>query len=553
MLVQERREPVKKASIILVVLSLSSVIAAGQVAPDATQGDLQYFRYLLMTLSNPDFDPEAVKSFSNQLVYHFGLNQQEQAVISSAASSLRPLLLSARALERGGDLAGVMAAKAQLDQDIQMLANQILGGVRPETAQRLRIPARIAAAAAPSTLSSCSPVALISTLADFQQCLISGWNVAHTINYGTTCQLAAGTYSVNTTLQIQRSNICVQGSSASSTTLRRGTTSLASIMSAISGTSGVIIQNLTFDGNRFGFGGPGSSFACQPHNIPVYDLNLQNLGSGYATVQYCNFVNAPGDAVILSGQLTAGASTSIGYSNFGLNGSGSATRSTAVRLGGNTSRAFYNTIDYAGTAAINVTGTNCYVWGNTMEWGRYEDGDSGGILYLQQDSSNTIVGSNVIDGHNYVSLPSPNGCTETANITFCGVEGQGSNLAFYNNEIRNNKGGGMGFGYLPTNGIYISGNNPWYPSDPPKYVESNTYTGIKFWAIVPIQGTITLDHVRVINTAPIYDGYGVVACGVTINFTNNACMYSNYSGNVSLQQGASATYSPQPFSFSSCP
>lgn len=111
----------------------------------------------------------------------------------------------------------------------------------------------------------------------------------------------------------------------------------------------------------------------------------------------------------------------------------------------------------------------------------------------------------------------------------------------------------MGFGFDTTNGIYISGNNPWDPSDPPKYVESNTYRGIEFWNIVPIQGTITLDHVRVINTAPISDGYGIEAYGVTINFTNNACMYGNYSGNVSLQQGAQATYSPQPFSFSSCP
>lgn len=284
------------------------------------------------------------------------------------------------------------------------------------------------------------PVALISTLTDFQQCLTDGWNVAHTINYGTTCQLAArpsSPYPVNTMLTIRRSNICVQGSGASSTTLQRGSPSLASMMNAISGVSGVIIQNLTFDGNRFGFSG---SIACKPHNVAVYDLNLQSLGNGYATVQYCNFINAPGDAVILAGQPSSGASTSIGYSNFGLNGSGSATRSTAIRLGGNLSRAFYNTIDYAGTAAINVTGTNCYVWGNTMEWGRYEDGDSGGILYLQKNSSNTTVGSNVIDGHNYVSLPSPNGCSETAGITFSGTEATGSNQAFYNNEIRNNKG-----------------------------------------------------------------------------------------------------------------
>lgn len=141
----------RKTSIFLVVLSLSSMMAAGQVAPGATQGDLQYFRYLLMTLSNPDYDPESVSSYQDQLAYHFGLDQREQAVISSAAQTFRPLLLAARALERGGDVAGALAARAQLDQDIQMLANQILSGVRPETAQRLRAPARIAAAVAPST------------------------------------------------------------------------------------------------------------------------------------------------------------------------------------------------------------------------------------------------------------------------------------------------------------------------------------------------------------------------------------------------------------------
>ena len=137
----------------------------------------------------------------------------------------------------------------------------------------------------------------------FQICITTGAP-------GTTCVLQPGTYAIDGSsafpaANITAPNIYVQGvqNGGSYPTLQR-TGNVASLMTIASGVSATI-QYLNFDGNRYGV--PG--FQCLPANASYYDLNLS--GAGTVTVQYVNFMNAPGAAAYVDG-----AGSVIQYSTF---------------------------------------------------------------------------------------------------------------------------------------------------------------------------------------------------------------------------------------------
>ncbi len=342
----------------------------------------------------------------------------------------------------------------------------------------------------PASVTATFTNTLTSTnLTDFQSCIGPAGSVAN-------CVLAQGRYPVNTTLHIQRSGIALMGGGGpGDTTLYRDNANLVQIMVADANVSGVSIENLTFDGNRYG---RGLGLRCLMGNTGFYDLDLR--AGGTFTVQWMDFINAPGWALYFQGY-----GSSVSVSNFGQGGYGyapdgslrsetgkeSATRSTAVWIEGSYNGAWYNAISYAGTAAINLHGSHQYAYGNLLYQNRYEisDGSGGGQLFLDPESSAATVTGNVIDGNGWPQYtqgqPPPSlgtTCDLPSDPQFnAGVEAYGYDHAFFNNEIENNTGSGMQFaGSEPTGRITISSENPSDPSDTPRYIEMNKSGGIVF-------------------------------------------------------------------------
>jgi hypothetical protein len=116
---------------------------------------MQYLRFMLLNVASLDHSADAIQAFEDSLVKQFGLNAQESLAIHSAGQTLRPFLAqlrqSASAIVTGrtvlspADSAALASVNAQREQKIAELANQILNSVRPETADRLRVPGRILA------------------------------------------------------------------------------------------------------------------------------------------------------------------------------------------------------------------------------------------------------------------------------------------------------------------------------------------------------------------------------------------------------------------------
>jgi hypothetical protein len=207
------------------------------------------------------------------------------------------------------------------------------------------------------------------------------------------------------------------GGGPGDTTLVRdaGGTSVGAIMIASSpNITNVTISNLTFDGNRYG---PGLGLNCLLGNNTNTDLDLDFGGppQGTYTVQWVDFINAPGDALHLGGASNVILSNFGQGGGIGANGSyhptepgiQSATRSTAVWIEGTGNGAWYNAISYAGTAAITLNGSTEYAYGNWLIQNRYEMSDTlngvlqqGGQLVLSPTSTNASVAGNVINGSN---------------------------------------------------------------------------------------------------------------------------------------------------------
>ncbi|MCL5745464.1 MAG: hypothetical protein M1541_16330 [Acidobacteria bacterium] len=275
------------------------------------------------------------------------------------------------------------------------------------------------------------------------------------------------------------------------------------------------------------------SIRCLPGNTEFYDLDLRSGGT--VTVQWIDFINAPGWALIFNGY-----GSSVSVSNFGQGGYGyapdgslrietgpeSATRSTAIWIEGSYNGAWYNAISYAGTAAINLLGSHQYAYGNLLYNNRYEisDGSGGGQLYLDAGSSAATVAGNVIDGNLWPDYsngtPSLNtGCQLTSVVQFnAGVEAYGWDHDFFNNEIEKHTGAGMQFaGSELTGRITISSENPFDSSDTPRYIEMNKAGGIVFlgpywtpdWPVAA-QG-VALYKINVRNNA----GFDVVLDGLS--------------------------------------
>ena len=136
-------------------------IGAQQTQSFPTPSELQYFRFILINLASPEHSAETNRLFENGLVKQLGLNDQEKALIHSASQGLTSTMVSLRksAAEVSAgkttlspaDSSKLATLNGQLDQAVLQLGTQILNGVRPLTADRLRFQGRHAAASVRAT------------------------------------------------------------------------------------------------------------------------------------------------------------------------------------------------------------------------------------------------------------------------------------------------------------------------------------------------------------------------------------------------------------------
>lgn len=586
------------------VCALAVCSAAGRphVEP-ATPEELQYFRYLLMTIGSPDYSRDAIDKTEGALAYQFGADAREAGVIHAAGARLRTILTEMRG-------AGAAAAMAELDarreQAIAELTGQILESIRPETAARMRMPGRITARALaptranPAAIPSGTPIA---DLTDFQSCLASGWNQTHTVNYGDICQLGAGVFQVPCSagtagcgaesiagpLKAARSGtrnspVWILGTATGGTgdtVLRRSSKALKNIMTVGAGINYVDIDNLTFDGNRYGGcesiaacgAGGGLGLNCLLATTDDFHADLNAGNGGVVTIQNVNFINAPWIALILAGPGSTLSYANLGFGSASETAAQTATRATGVFLMGAGSGVYYSNIYYAGGAAINLyRGSNQTVYGNTINQDQYELSyagcqygacpPGGGQLFIDPATTNATVAANVIDGNGWQTPADPapiNGCRVAGKQSSLGVEAYGNGHRFFNNAILRNMSSGMALGGSnPTNDITISGINPWDANDTPRYIEQNGWGGIRFLgpktcgkACPYTSSGVILSHLRVKDNHT----FGVDLDGVSgpgfwegagwAGHPNDACMYGNARGDVCSHSLDQAKCSPR--------
>lgn len=118
-------------------------------AAPATPAEVDFVRYVLMSIASPERDPQVAKMNEDAFVRVFGLNQQEASILHSAGESFaavlrdfqsqRQAVLAGKASVSQQDISQVNAVTAAFNQAITVLANQVLNSVRPEKAMLLRL------------------------------------------------------------------------------------------------------------------------------------------------------------------------------------------------------------------------------------------------------------------------------------------------------------------------------------------------------------------------------------------------------------------------------
>lgn len=139
---------------------LTVLLACGACFGQTTQApasadELKFLRFMLLNVASLDHSPDAIQAYEGLLVKQLGLNSQESAAIHSAGQTLNAVLGQYRRQLQGitagktslsdTDKAALAALDAQREQEIVVLANQVLNTVLPVTAARLRVPGHILA------------------------------------------------------------------------------------------------------------------------------------------------------------------------------------------------------------------------------------------------------------------------------------------------------------------------------------------------------------------------------------------------------------------------
>jgi hypothetical protein len=395
-----------------------------------------------------------------------------------------------------------------------------------------------------------------ANLLAFRSC-IAGSNVTCTLNYTSTpYQIAPSLSSTNTggpPLVVSGSNVTVTSNETYPNwpTLQRASTnggypfnSPFSIMTVTG--SGVLVEDLIFNGNRFGFGSGNGSFACLVGEAGAwYDLDA--LGATGTMVQYIQILNSPGMGLVLPASTPPATQPPQPGGVYVYNSLFEYTRHVAIYASQN-DVLDYNIIEYSGINGVQTSGSGQLIEYNSFyqnhdEWWA---GSTGGELIVYGDNSNVQVINNVINGNNATCPASgcyspQGGCFESTGSAMGtgGVEHYGANGTFTNNQIENHyQQGGIGSGSA-INGLTINGIDPGFTA----YVIQNNAAGVAFGADGNT-GTWTFTNLQAINNnnGGPENGVWLTGSGPSINWGSGACLTGNNGGPVNL--GSGWTYPP---------
>ena len=375
---------------------------------------------------------------------------------------------------------------------------------------------------APATPAYCQ-----LSLAEFTDCI--GPNVG---GYGSTCTLALGTYSIDSssTLLVSRSNITVQGSGTWPSDLPvlqraddNGEGSAYSIMS-VTGT-GDLIQDFTIDGHR-----DYSTYLNCNNSADNSWVDLDAFNGENIQIQDMYFENSPYFSLSMAdGESQSSPNWSYVYQSEFINN-----RKTGVYAETN-NIIDYNTFEYNGGGAINigaVSGTLTeynYLLSSQDEW---LFGVVGGQLVAFAGASSGTVIDNYMDADN-ANCPYP-GCTVAVNgslpgcsvatppggLQTVGIEEYASDFTFTNNELTNGSGG---MDNSATSNITINGVDPSWTQ---YYIENNTLNGgyaIWFYDLAGSNsGSFQFNSVQSKNNSNYGFNWDDTTSGVTLTWGSGA-------------------------------
>lgn len=129
------------------------LLAQGPTPSTVTQADVDFARFMLTELGDPNVSPKVVALYRYGLISQFGLNQQELGILDAAAATMKSSLLTMQANVHAitasktalgaSDLAALQNLDTAQNQVITSLASKILSSVRPESAARFRAAAQL--------------------------------------------------------------------------------------------------------------------------------------------------------------------------------------------------------------------------------------------------------------------------------------------------------------------------------------------------------------------------------------------------------------------------
>ena len=377
--------------------------------------------------------------------------------------------------------------------------------------------------------------------------------------YGSVCQLAPTTITVDHTITIYRSNITITGTniySPSTTVLQKSTSScynrdqspFTHILYLNSGVSNILLEGFTVDGNRDypsvaqqpPPGSPSWNNYIKPPNgqpathcsnlypYPIIDVDLSEGGFSVGA-EYMAFKNAAAFS------LETAVNGYIEYSTFD--------QSWIAGVYTNSGATVYdNTFTNSGTGALQISGYNVSASYNTLQHNHYICifGAWGGQMFISPGVNTAYITGNVLDGRDSSGQQSHCMLDPAAHIG--GIEGYGSALNIQGNTSQYNSGSGMYFtGVAGLNVVAYGGyvpNKLWYNADSGLDIEASrdfpSTTGVSVTNLDSrsnnsygvytgaVSGVGTINGVTISNSYFSGNRYGCYGLGPNVTNYNNS-------------------------------
>lgn len=384
-----------------------------------SQAQSDFFQFMLTSIANPDDNPAGSARRQQAVIKRYGLNGAEAQVLAGVGEDFRAELAEIDALaaptiantatrtDADNEFLSALAGRRQ--RVVTALALRLLSAVSAQTANAFQT--AIGAIQAQTRRPAPAP-AVALTPAQFLTCVSAAGT-------GSTCQLAAGTYTVPSsafpgTTVIARSNITVQGTyitSPNDTTFVRASYPsgvVPTFMQIAPSLTGIVIQDFQFNGNRCGILPPPtqtlcSGGGCAPSSTCCIDLDLNSRHNTSAIRVYdVNFGYSPSNALSAAtdGTIVAYCNFSYGAGAFGTIWYSPIANDVVV---------VDNDFEYIGGAAVSfVATTSSYIQYNYL-FSTHQETPPGGQIVLGPaitgvtlGTSGTVVSSNQMDGGNPV-------------------------------------------------------------------------------------------------------------------------------------------------------